>query len=185
MKVHLDSARRDKHDEFYTLYADVEAEVQHYAQHLKGKIVYCNCDSLESNFVKYFQDNFTKLGLKALWAGITQPKQFNTPVGLLSVGRCGWYTNLAADACRPALIPTVRYTGQYRRYDNCDAVHVPSLADIPNDYDGVMGVPLTLALRDYERLFDVVGFRVGDDGQDLRLDGKSVFARLLVKRRAT
>lgn len=54
-------------DEWYTSLVDVEAEVRHYRNQFKGKVVFCNCDDpYESNFFKYFAMNFNHLGLKAL-----------------------------------------------------------------------------------------------------------------------
>jgi hypothetical protein len=60
----LHTAKKEKNDEFYTKLVDIEAELQHYEHLFKDKIVYCNCDSADSNFVKYFQDNFDRLQLK-------------------------------------------------------------------------------------------------------------------------
>lgn len=60
----LHQATKAKDDEFYTLYSDVESEVSHYLNNLKGKVVYSNCDNpLQSEFVKYFQKNYNNLGL--------------------------------------------------------------------------------------------------------------------------
>ena len=65
----LSLARKQKKDEFYTQYADIENELQHYIPHFENKIVYCNCDNpYESNFFKYFVLNFEKLKLKRLIA---------------------------------------------------------------------------------------------------------------------
>ena len=64
----LSRARKNKNDEFYTQLKDIENELQHYTDHFEGKVVYCNCDTPESNFVKYFIDNFHKLKLKKLIA---------------------------------------------------------------------------------------------------------------------
>lgn len=65
----LRNARVAKKDEFYTQYSDIEKELVNYKGQLRGKTVYCNCDNPdESNFVKYFTDNFTALGLKKLIA---------------------------------------------------------------------------------------------------------------------
>ena len=65
----LHRAKREKNDEFYTRYEDIEKEMVHYTEHLKGKAVYCPCDDFRwSNFVKYFKDNFHTLGLKGLVA---------------------------------------------------------------------------------------------------------------------
>jgi len=67
--ANLNKARKQKNDEFYTQYIDIENELQHYKKHFKNKVVYCNCDDpRKSNFVKYFIDNFVLLGLKKLIA---------------------------------------------------------------------------------------------------------------------
>jgi len=62
----LRNARKAKNDEFYTQYEDIEKEMEHYKDQFKDKIIYCNCDSKYSNFVKYFKDNYEELGLKGL-----------------------------------------------------------------------------------------------------------------------
>ena len=60
---------RSPKDEFYTQIADIEAELRHYRDQLRDKIVLCNCDDpYESNFFKYFAMNFNHLGLKKLIA---------------------------------------------------------------------------------------------------------------------
>lgn len=65
----LTKAKVGKNDEFYTQLSDIEKELCHYTEHLKGKVVYCNCDDpRESNFVRYFIDRFHELGLKKLIA---------------------------------------------------------------------------------------------------------------------
>lgn len=60
-------AQKAKNNEYYTLYEDIEKECNHYRYWFKDKIIYCNCDSTESNFYKYFKDNFKEFGLKELW----------------------------------------------------------------------------------------------------------------------
>ena len=61
----LHDAKRLKKDEWYTLYEDIESEVGNYD--LRGKTILCPCDDYEkSNFARYFQDNFERLGLKKL-----------------------------------------------------------------------------------------------------------------------
>ncbi|MEX2605570.1 MAG: adenine-specific methyltransferase EcoRI family protein [Gracilimonas sp.] len=62
----LHGAKSAKQDEFYTQLSDIEKELQHYTEHFRDKIVYCNCDSEDSNFWIYFRDNFERLGLKKL-----------------------------------------------------------------------------------------------------------------------
>jgi hypothetical protein len=63
----LSSAKVAKQDEFYTQLGDIENELKHYREHLRGKVILCNCDDpFESNFFKYFALNFNTLGLKKL-----------------------------------------------------------------------------------------------------------------------
>jgi len=63
----LQSAKRNKKDEFYTQLVDVERELRHYRNHFKDKVVYCNCDDpYVSAFFEYFAKNFEFLGLKKL-----------------------------------------------------------------------------------------------------------------------
>jgi hypothetical protein len=65
----LNEAKKNKADEFYTQMADIEAEMRHYRDEFKGKVILCNCDDpYESNFFKYFALNFNHLGLKKLIA---------------------------------------------------------------------------------------------------------------------
>lgn len=69
-------AKVNKNDEFYTLYETIEKELVAYGEHFKDKIVYCNCDDhLESNFSKYFIDNFINLGLKKLICTTYNPNE--------------------------------------------------------------------------------------------------------------
>ena len=42
--ANLIKARKSRNDEFYTRYEDIENEVQHYADELKGQWIYCPCD---------------------------------------------------------------------------------------------------------------------------------------------
>ena len=58
----LNKAKREKNDEFYTRYRDIEVELRHYYRlnQFKGKTILCNCnDAEDSNFYKYFKINFS------------------------------------------------------------------------------------------------------------------------------
>ena len=64
----LNRAKVDINDEFFTLYEDIEKEVEHYIPYFENKIVYCNCDDYRlSNFFRYFVVNFDRLKLKRLY----------------------------------------------------------------------------------------------------------------------
>ena len=63
----LKFAKRNKNDEFYTQYCDIEAEIKHYRKCFRGKVIYCNCDNPKhSQFYRYFKNNFNRFGLKKL-----------------------------------------------------------------------------------------------------------------------
>lgn len=65
----LHRAKLTKNDEFYTTYQSVKDGISLIKDQLKFKTIYCNCDSYkESNFVKYFRDNFKDLQLKSITA---------------------------------------------------------------------------------------------------------------------
>lgn len=69
MNTLLNSARKNKQDECYTRYCDIELELPYYHSQLKGKVVYCNCDNpYQSQFVRYFIRNFNTIGLAGLIA---------------------------------------------------------------------------------------------------------------------
>lgn len=52
----LNRAKINKNDEFYTQYKDIEKELKNY--NLTNKVIYCNCDTTESEFYNYFKNNF-------------------------------------------------------------------------------------------------------------------------------
>jgi len=63
----LNTAKRNKKDEFYTQLVDIERELRHYRNHFRDKVVYCNCDDpYVSAFFEYFTKNFDFLRLKKL-----------------------------------------------------------------------------------------------------------------------
>ena len=66
--ANLCEAKKNKNDEFYTRYEDIEAEVMKYREQFKDKIVYLPCDSLKSKFWLFFINNFQSFSLKKLIA---------------------------------------------------------------------------------------------------------------------
>lgn len=61
------TAKSKKNDEFYTQYCTIEKELVYYKDYLKGKVVYCNCDTQESNFVKFLNDVKSSWGIREVW----------------------------------------------------------------------------------------------------------------------
>ncbi|EKE18706.1 MAG: hypothetical protein ACD_9C00258G0007, partial [uncultured bacterium] len=70
----------------------------------------------------------------------------------------------------------------YEKYDNYDAIEVPFTDAIPNDYDGVMGVPISFLTKYNPEQFEIIKFRHGNDAKDLRLtNGTCPYFRILIK----
>ncbi|QEK00252.1 restriction endonuclease subunit M [Treponema phagedenis] len=87
-----------------------------------------------------------------------------------SMGNVCWYTNLDHNKRHEQLILYKKYYGNesdYPKYDNYDAINVDKVAEIPDDYDGVMGVPITFLDKYNPEQFEIVAFRKGNDGKDL------------------
>ena len=79
-----------------------------------------------------------------------------------------WFTNLDHKKRHEKLILTEKYDpAKYPKYDNYDAINVDKTVDIPKDYDGVMGVPITFLDKYNPEQFEIVQFRKGEDGRDL------------------
>ena len=71
----------------------------------------------------------------------------------------------------------------YDIYDNYDGIEVPFTNATPSDFKGVMGVPITFLDKYNPEQFEIVKFRHGDDGKDLKVDGKSPYFRILIRHR--
>ena len=289
----LETAKKQKKDEFYTQLCDIERELRHYEQHFKGKTVLCNCDDPRiSNFFHYFSHKFEDLGLKrlittcyknqerdlfsqnnceqAIWLEYTGDKNGNRvpdpeeigirqlkgdgdfrseeciellkqadivvtnppfslfreyvaqlikydkkfliignqnaitykeifPLimhnqlwlgygfkgnaghfinehyddyatasdhkeGMIRVSGVTWFTNLEIPKRNEELVLYRKYNpDDYPKYDNYDAIEVSKTVDIPEDYDGVMGVPITFMDKYCPEQFEILGMCENED----------------------
>lgn len=318
------NAKKQDNNEFYTLFNDVNAECNHYADEFRGKTIYCNCDNpYVSNFVLYFALQFEHLGIKKLIATcykdspntgkaykieitnfgdingdgdidrddlmkylddhitelegdgdfrseecvkllqeadivVTNPPfslfleyvaqlvkydkkfliignqneisckeifplikenklwlgyhsnvamKFNVPDnyyytetdengdGLAKVSAITWYTNLPVKSRKEEIILYKNYTPEeYPKYDNYDAINVGKVADIPCDYYGVMGVPITFLTKYNPEQFEIVGISgaLANSFRDVNkkmcsgrfyVNGKRLYDRIAIKRK--
>lgn len=303
----LRKAKVNKNDEFYTQFLDIESELQHYEDHFKDKVIFCNCDDPRiSNFYKYFAINFKRLGIKKIISACYKKEGFesgffyeysgtqgekidpssndiihfkedgdfrspesiellkqsdivitNPPFSLfreyvdqlvqydkkfliignvnaitykeifklikenkawlgINLGRgisgfivpehyelygtearidglgnrivspnnCLWLTNLDTSKRHENIILTKRYFGNendYPRYDNYHGINVNKTKDIPLDYSGAMGVPITFLHKFNPDQFEIIKFRKGDDNRDLSINGKCPYFRILIR----
>ena len=100
-----------------------------------------------------------------------------------------WFTNLDYPQRHEELVLYKRYTPEeYPKYDNYDAINVDKTTDIPYDYDGVMGVPITFLDKHSPEQFEIIGLDryVKDNphyGHRFTLNGKETYARILIRRK--
>ena len=309
-KETLEKAKKQKNDEFYTRYEDIEAEVMKYRRYFRDKVVYLPCDDpaeKKSEFWSFFVNNFDAFGLKKLiathydedgkaykiwidgdtsgdgyiddsdalqedligngdfrspectailnecdivctnppfsmfrefvdwiftakkqfliignnnaitykeifplikdnqmWVGYTANKTCTFRVGegytfderitkqindgnyYGKVPAITWFTNLPNTKRNEEMVLTASYYANpnaYPHYDNYDGINVDRLAQIPKDYEGVMGVPITIIDHYNPEQFEIIKFRKGDDGKDLRFNGKEPYSRVLIRRK--
>ena len=274
--TNLHKAKKEANDEFYTQYEDIAKEIEHYKEHLKGKVIYCNCDIPHfSNFHKYFLDNFKELELKKLivtgyvkngngkcsiyggekstdydllgdgdfrgdecidmlqkadvvitnppfslfrefikvlvdngkdfivvgnknaitykdvfplfmkdkmFIGVNNVNSFEIPndnvlstkntfvkndVSYAKFGNIGWFTgfNIRED---DYLRLTKEYSSlNYPKYYNYDAINVDKTKDIPKDYNGVIGTPITFLDKYNPNQFEIIGLGMSKLGMSV------------------
>ena len=103
---------------------------------------------------------------------------------IVSPNNCLWLTNLDTAKRHVDIDLTRQYFGnesEFPRYDNYDGINVNKTKDIPFDYDGAIGVPITFLHKFNPDQFEIIKFRKGDDDKDLRIDGKCPYFRILVR----
>lgn len=78
--------------------------------------------------------------------------------GMIRVSGVVWFTNLPIKKRNEKLILTETYTPEkYPKFENFDAINVNRTLDIPKDYDGYMGVPITFLDKYNPNQFDIIG----------------------------
>lgn len=103
---------------------------------------------------------------------------------IISPNNCLWLTNLDTSKRHKDIVLTKRYYGnetEYPKYDNYDGINVNKTQDIPLDFEGFMGVPITFLHKLNPDQFEVVKFRKGNDEKDLSINGKCPYFRILIK----
>lgn len=98
-----------------------------------------------------------------------------------------WFTNLDHDKRHENLILYKTYNeAEYPKYDNYDAINVDKTSDIPIDYKGAMGVPITFLDKYNPEQFEILGM---DDhrlqypewrGRGPDLNGKAIYRRVII-----
>ncbi|MBI5653206.1 MAG: modification methylase [Chloroflexi bacterium] len=108
---------------------------------------------------------------------------------IVSTNNTCWFTNMDNAKRHEDLILFKKYNKtNYPKYDNYDAIEVSKTADIPADYKGVMGVPVTFLDKYNPEQFEIIGSNRGVDqdpnrvyGRGSLLNGKETFKRLFIR----
>lgn len=110
-----------------------------------------------------------------------------------SLGNVTWWTNLEhphrhQDAVLLRYYKSNEY--KYPRYDNYDAINVDKVADIPKDYNGVLGVPISFVFSWNPEQFEIVGITKSYDNNKYKsypgidapiVNGEPLYARILIQ----
>ena len=105
------------------------------------------------------------------------------------MGNICWFTNIDIEKRHEEMILYHNYTPEkYPKYDNYDAIEVSRTAEIPCDYYGVMGVPITFMDKHNPEQFEILGDSRYHDGQTFSddinvINGKTLYRRLLIRRK--
>ena len=111
---------------------------------------------------------------------------YNSETGYVHFRNCTWFTNLDIPKRHiPLDLRGNYYTPEkYPKYDNYDAIEVSKINDIPCDYDGVMGVPVTFLDKYCPEQFEIVGneYTLGIEKGRAYLNNKRLYSRVFIRR---
>ncbi|NLO18345.1 MAG: DNA methyltransferase [Ignavibacteria bacterium] len=151
-----------------------------------------------------YKEVFPLLKNNEMWLGVhSGAKEYIKSDGeIQKMGNTAWFTNLdhgrrhkplilmtMADNIRYSKHKEIRGIG-YKKYDNYDAIEVPYTIAIPDDYEGVMGVPISFLDKYCPEQFEILGSNRGVDqdpngvyGRGSLINGKEVFKRIFIKKK--
>lgn len=116
----------------------------------------------------------------------TETKILESGERIISPNNCMWLTSLDNEKRHTPIELVKTYEGheeEYPYYDNYYGINVNKTKNIPADYMGAMGVPITFLNQYDPDQFEIIKFRKGDDDKDLRINGKAPYFRILIKRK--
>ena len=142
-----------------------------------------------------YKQTFKRIVDGEMWLGYNKVKHFLQPDGTIKdFGNICWVTNMPTRGEDEMLILTATYYEDadrrepYDTYDNYEAINVDKIKNIPKDYDGVMGVPITILEQFNPLQFEIVGCNAYSDPDyygvgALYVNGTKKYTRILIKKR--
>ena len=136
-----------------------------------------------------YKETFSLIKTNQIWTGYNMVKKFYQPDGSIKeFGNVCWFTNMQTSKRIEELVCSISFsTADYAEYDNYEAFEVSRVANIPKDYSGVMGVPITFIDKYNPEQFEILSCSAFSDPEffgcgALYVDGRKTYARVLVKR---
>lgn len=87
---------------------------------------------------------------------------------IVRVSTSCWFTNLDVTKHHDFMTLYKKYTPEeYPKYDNYDAINIDVVAEMPKDYNGVMGVPITFLDKYNPEQFEIVGLGISNSGIEI------------------
>ena len=140
------------------------------------------------NAVKY-SECFPFIINNQMWLGNNNVRNFMQPDGTVKkFGNINWYTNLDFAKRHEKIILWKEYNDkEYPKYETYDAIEVSKVTNIPVNYNGIMGVPISFMSKYNPEQFEIVGeFNNGSDNIfDLAepiINGKELYPRIAIRR---
>ena len=140
------------------------------------------------NAVKY-SECFPFIINNQMWLGNNNVHNFMQPDGTVKkFGNINWYTNLDFAKRHEKIILWKEYNDkEYPKYETYDAIEVSKVTNIPVNYNGIMGVPISFMSKYNPEQFEIVGeFNDGSDNIfDLAkpiINGKELYPRIAIRR---
>ena len=151
-----------------------------------------------SEIFHYFQENKVWLGYNSghFWFRVPdyyEPKGTDFKMDEAGqkwrrMGNICWFTNMDIEKRHQPIDLYIQYTpDKYPKYDQYKAINVNKTAEIPDGYDGIMGVPITFLDKYSPEQFEMLGVDryVSDNpqyGHRFTINGKETYARILIRR---
>ena len=127
-----------------------------------------------------YKEIFPYIKNNELWLGTTNPNEYFLPNGEITksvTGLCRWFTNLEHKRRNEELILYKHYNpSEYPKYENYDAIEVSKVAEIPMDYEEVMGVPISFLDKYCPNQFRILGCA---DANIVPIDWKGMSAEFI------
>ena len=113
-----------------------------------------------------YKDIFPLIKDNKMWLGMTNVSSFIQPDGTKKkFGNIGWYTNLEHNKRKDGIYIFKKYNeSEYSKYENYCAINVDKTKDIPIDYDGIMGVPISFLNNYNPNQFQIIGLGIAKLG---------------------